>query len=209
MAIPILDKIFKRRSKGLSVDELRFEEKRLEIRENQHIAQVDKFDKLRGDVFNQGAKTKSPARRRIYARRFEEYSQRISMFERELSRVTKELMTINRLRSIMERRSGAGTKNVLEKLSEQDIGKIMGLLEDDKITNEVYVQKLDVMLGVINDPAYESQDVGSEGMEVLKTWERMDEGDLEFDDALAEASGREKSGGSKESKEKDAEADPS
>src|SRR5258706_6171259 len=123
----ILDKIFKRR-KGLTLEELRIEEKRLEIRENQHINQVDKYDKMREDIFNQGAKTKSPARRRIYARRFEEYSQRISMFERELSRVTKELMTMNRLRSIMERKHGAGTKNVLEKLSDHDIGKIMGLL---------------------------------------------------------------------------------
>ena len=63
----ILDKIFKRRRglAGLTLEEIRVEEKRLEIRENQHIGQVDKYDKLREEVFNQGAKAKSPARRRI------------------------------------------------------------------------------------------------------------------------------------------------
>ncbi len=61
------------------------------------------------------------------------------------------------------------------------------------------------MLGVVNDPAYESADIGEEGMDILKTWEQMDEGELEFDAGLKEAVQREKSGGSKEAKEKDAE----
>ena len=209
----ILEKIFRKRKGlgGMALEELRVEEKRLEIRENQHINQVDKYDKLREDIFNQGAKTKSPARRRIYARRFEEYSQRIGMFERELSRVVKELMTLNRLRSIMERKkSVVGSKNILENLTDEDLGKIMGMLEDDKISEEVYVQKLDLMLGVVNDPAYESQDIGNEGMEVLKTWEAMDEGELDFDEGLKEAS-REGPGRKQretEKKEKGREAEP-
>ena len=206
----ILDKIFKRR-KGigdLSLEELRVEEKRLEIRENQYLNQVDKLDKQREEVFNQGAKTKSPARRRIYARRFEENSQRIGMLEKELSRVVKELMTLGRIRAIMERKRGVGAANILERLSDEDVGKIMGLLEDDKINEEVYVQKLDMLLGVVNDPAYESQDIGNEGMEVLKTWEKMDEGDLEFDDALQEATGKEKSGETKEKEKDKDEAEP-
>ena len=210
----ILEKIFSRR-KGLSamsVEELRIEEKRLEIRENQNINQLDKYEKLRENVFNQGAKTKSPARRRVYARQFNEYSQRMGLMERELSRVVKELMTLNRLRNIFERQRGVASKNSLEKLSDADLGKIMGLLEDDRITEEVYVQKLDMMLGVVNDPAYESQDLGNEGMEVMKTWEQMDEGDLDFDEGLKEASQKEKAGGAKEKKDEEtgeAEAEPS
>src|SRR5438552_18915823 len=101
----ILGKIFTKGKKGLTdfgLEEIRVEEKRLEIRENQHLHQIEKYDKLREDVFNQGAKTKSPARRRIYARRFGEFSQRISMIERELTHVVKELMTMNRVRSILE-----------------------------------------------------------------------------------------------------------
>ncbi|MBI2931558.1 MAG: hypothetical protein HYY16_07885 [Planctomycetes bacterium] len=201
----ILEKIFRRRKSfaSTSLEELRVEEKRLEIRENQHINQIDKYDKLRENVFHQGAKTKSPARRRVYARQFNEYAMRIQMMERELSRVVKELMTLNRLRGIMERQHTVGGKNLLERLSDEDLGKIIGLLEDDKVTEEMYVQKLDMMLGVVSDPAYESQDIGSEGQEVLKTWEAMDEGELDFEEGLKEASQKEPSGGTKEAKEKE------
>ena len=201
----ILGKIFKRKrgTIDLSLEEVRVEEKRLEIRENQHLQQIEKYDKLREDVFHQGAKTKTPARRRIYARRFGEYSQRLSMIERELSRVVKELMTLNRVRAIMERQRQIPTQNVLQNLSEEDMVKLTTLLEDDKVSEEVYVQKLDTILGVVSDPAYESSDIGNEGMEVLKTWEQMDEGELEFDQGLKEATQKEKAGGTKEPREKE------
>lgn len=203
----ILGKIFARR-KGLmdlSLEELRVEEKRLEIRENQHLHQIEKYDKLREEVFHQGAKCKSPARRRIYARRFGEYSQRVSMIERELTRVVKELMTLSRIRSILERQRQVPGRNLLEKLSEEDLTRLTALLEDDKVTEEVYLQKLDTMLGVVNDPAYEAADIGTEGLEVLKAWEQMDEGELGFDEALREATRKEAAGGRKEKKEEEAE----
>jgi len=208
----ILGQIFTKTKKGLSdfgLEEIRVEEKRLEIRENQHLRQIEKYDKLREEVFHQGAKNKSPARRRIYARRFGDYSQRIGMIERELSRVVKELMTLTRVRGILERqRQVPAAQNVLQRLKEEDLMKLTTLLEDDKISEEVYSQKLDMLLGVVNDPAYESADIGNEGLEVLKTWEQMDEGEMEFGEGLKEATGaeREKSGGQKESKEKEPEA---
>ena len=202
----ILGKIFTKGKKGLTdlgLEEIRVEEKRLEIRENQHLRQIDKYDKLREEVFHQGAKNKSPARRRIYARRFGDYSQRISMIERELTRVVKELMTLTRVRGILERQRQVPVQNVLQRLKEDDLLKLSTLLEDDKISEEVYLQKLDSLLGVVNDPAYESADIGNEGMEVLKTWEQMDEGELEFGEGLKEAVGREKSGGQKDAKEEE------
>ena len=206
----ILGKIFTKGKKGLTdfgLEEIRVEEKRLEIRENQHLRQIEKYDKLREEVFHQGAKNKSPARRRIYARRFGDYSQRIGMIERELSRVVKELMTLTRVRGILERqRQIPAAQNVLQRLKEEDLMKLTTLLEDDKISEEVYGQKLDLLLGVVNDPAYESADIGNEGMEVLKTWEQMDEGEMEFGEGLKEATDREKAGGQKEAKEKEAEA---
>lgn len=210
----ILGKIFRGARKGLGelgLEEVRVEEKRLEIRENQHLHQIEKYDKLREEVFHQGAKTKTPARRRIYARRFGEYSQRISMIERELTRVVKELMTLTRVRGILERQRQIPTQNILQNLSEEDVIKLTTLLEDDKVGEEMYMQKLDSLLGAVNDPALEQSDIGNEGLEVLKTWEQMDEGELEFDAGLKEAVQREKSGGTKEPKEKEAgtgEAEP-
>jgi hypothetical protein len=206
----ILGKIFTKGKKGLTdfgLEEIRVEEKRLEIRENQHLRQIEKYDKLREDVFHQGAKNKAPARRRIYARRFGDYSQRIGMIERELTRVVKELMTLTRVRGILERqRQVPASQNVLQRLKEEDLLKLTTLLEDDKISEEVYTQKLDLLLGVVSDPAYESAEIGNEGLEVLKTWEQMDEGEMEFGEGLKEATDREKAGGQKETKEKEAEA---
>jgi hypothetical protein len=175
----ILGKIFRGARKGLGdlgLEEVRVEEKRLEIRENQHLHQIEKYDKLREEVFHQGAKTKTPARRRIYARRFGEYSQRIGMIERELTRVVKELMTLTRVRGILERQRQIPTQNILQNLSEEDVVKLTTLLEDDKVGEEMYMQKLDSLLGAVNDPALETADIGNEGLEVLKTWEQMDVG---------------------------------
>jgi len=206
----ILDRVFRRKKSlmNLKLEEIRVEEKRLEIRENQHINQVDKYDKMREEIFHQGAKSKSPSRRRIYARRFNEMSQRIQLIERDLSRVVKELMTIGRVRAIFERKKGGPNQNILQNLSETDMMKLTMLLEDDKVSEEVYLQKLDSVLGVMTDPAYEVSDIGEAGMDVLKTWEKMDEGELEFDEGLKEAA--QKSGGQKESPEKEeAQAEPS
>lgn len=186
----ILDRIFRRKKKltDLSLEEIRVEEKRLEIRENQHIHKLEQMDKQREEIFNQGAKTKSPARRRIYARRFGEFSRRCGMIEREMSRVVKELMTLNRVRVILESDRQIPVKNILQNLSEEDMVKLTTLLEDDKVSEEVYLQKLDTVLGVVNDPAYETQDLGEEGLDVLKTWEQMDEGEIEsFDEGLKQA----------------------
>jgi len=203
----ILGKIFagRRGLTDLPLEELRVEEKRLEIRENQHLRQIEKYDKMREEVFHQGARCKSPARRRIYARRFGEYSQRVSLIERELTRVVKELMTLSRIRAILERQRQVPGGNLLQKLSEEDLANLASLLENDKISEEVYLQKLDTMLGVVNDPAYEASDLGTEGLEVLKAWERMDEGELGFDEALKGAERREGAGGLKEKKEREAE----
>lgn len=204
----IMGRLLRRKKKltDFSVDELRVEEKRLEIRENQHINQIEKYDKIREDIFHQGAKTKSPSRRKIYARRFNETCTRLQMIERDLGRVVKELMTLGRVRGIMERKKSGKTENILQKLTEEDMVRLTTLLEDDKISGEVYMQKLDGVLGMVNDPAYETDDLGEAGSDVLKTWERMDEGDLEFDEGLREAARPE---GKKETPEKEAgESDP-
>ena len=58
----IMSRLLRRKKKltDFTVDEIRVEEKRLEIRENQHINQIEKYDTIREDIFHQGAKTKSP-----------------------------------------------------------------------------------------------------------------------------------------------------
>jgi hypothetical protein len=184
----ILGKIFGRRKKltDIPLDEIRREEKRLEIKENQYIAQIDKYDKEKEGIFHTGSKTNSVTRRKIYARRFNDCMMRISMIDRELGRTTKELMTVARIRGIMERKKSA-VSSILSNLNEGHLAELEMLLEDDKVSEEMYTQKLDGLLGIANDPAFEATDVGNEGMQVLKTWEAMDEGQMEFDEGLREA----------------------
>lgn len=197
-----------RKAPRVTLAELRVEEKRLEIRENQALARLEKIDREREEIFHQGAKTKSPARRRIYARRFTALSQRAQMLEREVLRIGKELITIGRLRAVLERERKGG-KPLLERLKDEDIGRIMTLLEDDRISEEVYLQKIDSVLGIVTDKAYETEEIGEEGMEVLKAWERMDEGELDFDAGLREAAGRkERETGEQEPAADEREGDP-
>ena len=56
------------------------------------------------------------------------------------------------------------------------------------------VQVQEQLVGLVDD-------LGEAGSDVLKTWERMDEGDLEFDEGLREAAQPE---GKKETPEKEA-----
>ena len=202
----LFDSIFGTRKKDLTLPEIKRSEMKLQIRENQTISKLERIEKEREDLFAKGAKIKSPTRRRQIARQYEQKSQGIKMMEHDLTLLSKELTTIKALKLAMERREMA-KQGIGHILNQVDEAELVQMLEDDKITEEVYVQKLDMLLGVVNDPAYESSDIGNEGMEVLKTWEKMDEGDLEFDDALSEATGKEKQGGVKEAKESEKEED--
>lgn len=211
-ASDVMDWLFKRRRRitDFKPEELRREEKRLEIRENQLVAQQEKLDREKEDIFQQGAKNKSVVRRRMYARRFNDLMGRLRLMDRELSRVSKEVMTLSRIRALVERtKSPKSVTGILNKLSDANMDELQALLEDDKIGEEFYLQKLDTLLGVANDPAYEATEIGNEGLEVLKTWEAMDEGEMEFDEGLkaAEAGKTEKPKGEgrKEKAQKDEE----
>jgi hypothetical protein len=186
----LFDWLFKRRRRltDFKPEELRREEKRLEIRENQLVAQQEKLDREKEDLFQQGAKTKSVVRRRLYARRFNDIMGRVRLLDRELNRTSKEIMTMSRIRALIERtKNPKSVTGILNNMTEAHMDQLSALLEDDKIGEEFYLQKLDLLLGVANDPAYDATEIGSEGMEVLKTWEAMDEGEMEFDEGLKQA----------------------
>lgn len=194
--MPAFAKIFKRKPSllKLSPSELRQEEMRLEIRENQLLGQLKKFEEEKDSVFEQGAKNRSAPRRRFYARRFNDLAQRASVVDRELARVSKELVTLGRIRSVIERAKGQPqtASAILGSLDETRLGEIQCLLEDDKVSLDLYLEKLDGVLRVASDPAYEMRDVGAAGLEVLKTWEAMDEGELGKEEALRQFDRKEK-----------------
>jgi hypothetical protein len=71
-------------------------------------------------------------------------------------------------------------------LNRVDEAQLMTALEDDKITQEMYLEKLNGVLSTVTDGATQiTEDLGKEGSEVMNVWQRMDEGEIEsFQDGL-------------------------
>jgi hypothetical protein len=173
------------KKKELSLEQVKREEIRLGIKETQTLAKLEKMEKEREEIFARGTKLKSPAHRRQLARLYEARSSGVKALERELAVLSKELTTISALKLALERRSPAreGLSKILRKVDEAEL---MTYLEDDKITQEMYLEKLNNVLSTVTEGAKEiTETIGQEGREVLDVWQRMDEGEIEnFDDGL-------------------------
>ena len=173
------------KKKELSLNDVRRQEKHLEIRENRTLNNLEKLEKEREELFAKGSKVKNPMKRRQLARLYNSRSAGLKMMERELQMLSKELTTISAVKMAMERKEMKkdGVAKLLNRLNESEL---IGMLESEKITNEMYMEKLDVVLGTVTDGAHSiMEDLGSEGNEVMQIWEKMDEGEIDnFDDAL-------------------------
>lgn len=171
--------------KELKLEDVKREEIKLGIRENQTLGKLEKLEKEREDIFARGSKIKSPSRRRQLARLYDMKSKGGRMLERELSVISKELTTISAVKLALERRELAkdGIQRLLNRVSEAEL---MTLMEDEKISTEMYMEKLNSVLSTVDEGTAQAiQDLGREGNEVMQVWEKMDEGEIEsFDEAL-------------------------
>ncbi|MCU0724551.1 MAG: hypothetical protein MUE73_01985 [Planctomycetes bacterium] len=182
-----------RRDKKLtdySPEDLRREEGRLEIREAQAVSRLEKAEEARKEVFRQGLAVKSPVRRRILARKYEERETEIRRLESEISRILKENMTVSALRYRLERK-GKSESALLKKIGEADVEALRELVENDGVGEEMYREKLTTLLGVLEGAEAEADPlaaVGREGRAVLEVWERMDQGAIaSVEEGLREA----------------------
>lgn len=160
----------------LTPEEVRAEEMRLEIRERQVIQKIEDLDKRRRELFSEGAKEKSVWRRRQLARRFQAAGFELKMASADSVRISKELLTLQAIRHAIERRDrdAEGKLSMMNLLRNTELAK---LLEDDKITYEVYLAKMNEALSAAEGMEVNlQQEVGKEGAEVLDIWSRMDEG---------------------------------
>jgi len=173
------------KKKELTLEQVKREEIKLGIRETQTLSKLEKLEKEREDIFAKGLKIKSPPRRRQLARLYEMKSSGVKMMERELGVLSKEITTISALKLALERRqtSKEGVSRILERVDE---AKLMTYLEDDKISQEMYLEKLNGVLSTVTDGAHQiTEDLGKEGSEVMDVWQKMDEGEIEnFTDGL-------------------------
>ena len=178
----------KKKVDTLSLDSIKREELKLTVAENQKLSQLEKLEKEKEDIFSKGLKIKSPARRRQLARLYEARSRNVGVLERELALLSKEITTTSAIRLAVERKQmkREGVAKLLSRISEADLVKI---LEDDKITSEAYLEKLNTILSTITEDASSIiSEIGTEGQEIMRVWEKMDEGEIEsVEDGIKEA----------------------
>lgn len=185
----ILEKLFKKKKK-ITLEEVRIEEKRLEIRENQLVKKLESTERRKNDLFRKGAETKTRALRRIYARKFEEATKQGQMEERELLRLGKELRVLSRLRMLLERRSRTSrTASLLERLDDSQLRELARLVDSQDLPDAEFDEKVDMVLGLTEqEPEEVTEGLGEEALEVMKVWEEMDRGQFEFEEGLRTAS---------------------
>ncbi len=173
------------KKKEVSLEQVKREEIKLGIRETQTLSKLEKLEKEREDIFSKGMKIKSPPRRRQLARLYEMKATGVKTLERELTILSKEITTISALKMALERRT-TGKEGVSRILERVDEARLMTYLEDDKISQEMYLEKLNSVLSSVTDGASQiTEDLGKEGSEVMDVWQKMDEGEIEnFADGL-------------------------
>lgn len=173
------------KKKALSLDQVKREEIRMGIKENQTLSKLEKLEKEREEIFARGLKMKSPAHRRQLARLYEMKAGGVKTLERELAVISKELTTMSALKLALERQQSS-REGVSKLLHQVDEAQLMTYLEDDKISQEMYLEKLNNVLSSVTDNAQQiTESLGKEGNEVMDVWQKMDEGEIEnFDDGL-------------------------
>jgi DNA replication protein DnaD len=189
----LIDKLFGKKEKTLSElsgAELRREEILLTKERDKMFKRIEQIAADKQKIFQQGATQKSPELRKALAMQFELKTQEQMMAGRQLNVRSKELLTVSRVRILKEnmpKSSGAmGRLN----LSAKDVERITSWIEDDSVTQDVYNERLDEMLGIgaqSDKDAMERAGLSSTGQELMNIWNDMDRGTIKEDEAFAEA----------------------
>ena len=187
----LIDKIFSRKKTLSELDrqELRKEEILLTKSRDKLFKKIEGIAGEKQKIFQQGATQKSPELRKALAQQFELKTQEQLMSARELNLRSKELMTVSRLRMVKEnkeRGSALGRLNVTDK----DVAKISAWIEDDAVSQDMYQERLDVILDLglqADKDALASAGLSGAGQELMNIWNEMDRGSMKTDEAFEEA----------------------
>jgi hypothetical protein len=164
----------------LSVDDLRREEHRLRIREDQLVSRLQQLLTDREDAFRHGAENRSLALRRILARRFAAATAEQVTVERDLLRLGKDLGTVRSLLALHD--SSKKVKGVGDQVAELQVA-----FEDDRVGEKDYRDALGKALS-LSPPEFDPV------AEVFRVWRALDKGEYadvaEARRALVENGGR-------------------
>jgi hypothetical protein len=187
----LIDKIFGRKKTLSELDrqELRKEEILLTKQRDKLFQKIESFAADKQKIFQQGATQKSPELRKALAQQFELKTQEQLMSARELNLRSKELMTVSRLRMIKENNERGRALGRLN-LTDKDVAKISGWIEDDAVSQDMYVERLDAMLDLglqADKDALAGLGMSGASQELLNIWNEMDRGAMKEDEAFEEA----------------------
>src|SRR5437773_8826674 len=187
----LIDKIFgKQKSLSeLNKQELRREEILLTKQRDRLFKKIETLSQNKQKIFQQGATQKSPELRKALAQDFELKTQEQLMAARELNLRSKELLTVSRLRMVKENSEKGRALGRLN-LTDKDVAKISGWIEDDSVTQDMYNDRLNTILELGADAdkdAMANVELTGAGNELMAIWNQMDRGDVKEDQAFEKA----------------------
>jgi len=187
----LIDKLFSRKKtlSQLTTQELRKEEILITKQRDKLFKQIEQISTDKQKIFEQGAKQKSPELRKALAQDFELKTQQQLMNARELNLRSKELLTVSRLRMVKENQ-GKGRALGRLNLTDKDVARISGWIEDDAVTQDVYQDRLNALLDLgsqSDKDSLEAAGLSQAGQELMNIWSELDRGGMKQDDAFAEA----------------------
>ena len=187
----LIDKIFGRKKtlSELSRQELRREEILLTKQRERLFKKIGDIAAHKQKIFQQGAAQKSPELRKALAQDFELKTQEQMMSARELNLRSKELLTVSRLRMVKENNEKGRALGRLN-LTDKDVAKISGWIEDDSVSQDMYNERLNMLLelGAETDKDALSQaELGGAGNELMALWNQMDRGTVKEEQEFEQA----------------------
>jgi hypothetical protein len=188
----LIDKIFGTAKKNLSDldrQELRKEEILIGKQRDRLFKKMEQITQEKQKIFQQGATQKAPELRKALAQQFELKTQEQVMAARELNLRSKELMTVSRLRLIKENQ-GRGRALGRLNLTDKDVARISGWIENDAVTQDMYQERLDAVLDLgaqADKDALAAAGLSQAGQELMHIWEQMDQGAVKQDEGFEKA----------------------
>lgn len=187
----LLDKLFghKKTLGELDAHELRKEEILIGKQRERLMKKIEEVAAGKKKIFEQGAKTSSPELRKALAQEFELKTAEQMMVARELNIRSKELLTVSRLRLMKEYQGRSGALGRLN-ITAKDIARISGAIENDAVSQEMYLQQLDSILELgaqADRDALAGAGLGESGNELMQIWDQMDRGELKQEEGFTAA----------------------
>jgi len=187
----LIDKILGRKKtlSDLPATELRKQEIIVGKQRDRLFKKIETIAGQKQKIFTLGASQKSPELRKALAQDFELKTQEQLQSARELNVRSKELLTLNRLRSIKETKESGRALGRLN-LTDKDVVKISGWIEDHAVTDDAYQQRLDMLLSLGQEAdldAGASDSLSTAGQELMNAWEQLDAGKVKEADAFDRA----------------------